>query len=90
MGQGKITRYDCSWFYLRKRHLCPNCKTVLERKTREVVVNSESEEAQNYDFSCVDTYLVGNVRFVTFYFACPSCMTVYEIKELKKLKKHRK
>ena len=66
MIHGKITRYDCSWFYLIRSHFCPNCKTALERKKKEVVVNSESEEAKNYDFSCVDTYLHGNIKFVTF------------------------
>ena len=90
MIHGKITRYDCSWFYLRRSHFCPNCKTALERKKKEVVVNSESEEAKNYDFSCVDTYLHGNIKFVTFYFECPSCRTVYEIRELKTLEKRRK
>ena len=87
MIDGKITRYDCSWFYLGKSHFCPGCKTVMERKKREVIVNSESEEAKNYDFSCADTYLRGNVKFVTFYFECPSCGAVYEIGELRKLEK---
>lgn len=51
MIDGKITRYDCSWFYLGKSHFCPGCKTVLERKKREVIVNSESEEAKNYRYN---------------------------------------
>ena len=25
MIDGKITRYDCSWFYLGKSHFCPGC-----------------------------------------------------------------
>lgn len=87
MMHGKITQYDCSWFYLRRKHFCPNCKNTLERKKREVVVNSESEEAKNYDFSCVDTYLHGNIKFVTFFFECPSCRMIYEISELKTLEK---
>jgi len=87
MIHGKITRYNCSWFYLRKKHFCPSCQNTLERKKREVVVNSESEEARNYDFSCVDTYLCGNIKFVTFYFECPSCGKTYEIRELKTLEK---
>ena len=90
MIHGISYEYCCSWFYLRKKHLCPNCITALGLKKREVIVNSESEEAKNYDFSCVDTYLRGNIKFVTFYFECPSCQTAYEIKELKKLEKARK
>lgn len=87
MIHGKIIRFDCSWFYLRKKHFCSKCKTTLERKKREIVVNSESEEAKNYDFSCADTCLHGNIKFITFYFECPSCSKVYEISELKALEK---
>ncbi len=87
MIHGKITRYDCSWFYLIRRHLCPNCKTVLERNKREIVVNSKSDEAKNYDFSCVDTFLHGNIKFVTYYFECTKCRAIYEISELKALDK---
>lgn len=90
MIHGISYQYNCSWFYLRKKHLCPNCKTILEKQKREIVVNSESEEAKNYDFSCVDTYLWGNIKFVTFYFKCPSCKKDYEISELKKIEKMRK
>lgn len=90
MIHGVSYQYNCSWFYLRKRHFCPNCKAVLQRKKREVVVNSESEEAKNYDFSCVDTYLHGNIKFVTFYFECPCCRTAYEIRELNTLEKRRR
>ena len=90
MIHGISYQYNCSWFYLRKRHYCPNCEAILRRKKREVIVNSESEEAENYDFSCVDTYLYGNIKFVTFFFECPSCKTVYEISELKTLEKRRR
>lgn len=87
MVHGISYRYNCSYFYLKKRHFCPKCKTVLELRKREVIVNSASEEAKNYDFSCVDTYMVGNIKFVTFYFGCPNCGAVYEISELKKIEK---
>jgi len=87
MVHGKITRYNCSWIYLRKKHLCFNCNTALVRKKKEVIVNSESEEAKDYDFSCVDTYLHGNIKFITFYFECPKCGATYEISELKALEK---
>ena len=87
MIHGKIVRYDCGWLYLRKTHFCPKCKAILELKKREVVVNSESEEAKDYDFSCVDTYLRGTIKFVTFHFECPNCRTVFEIRELKKIEK---
>lgn len=73
-------------FISEKAIFAPDVKPCW-RERREVIVNSESEEAKNYDFSCADTYLRGNVKFVTFYFECPSCGAVYEIGELKKLEK---
>jgi len=89
MIHGISYQYDCSWLYLKRRHFCPMCNATLTRNRHEVVVNSESEEAKNYDFSCLDTYMHGNIKFVTFYFSCSKCNAVYEIKELKKCEKKR-
>ena len=90
MVHGISYQYNCSWFFLKKRHWCPKCKVILELKKKEKIVNSESEEARNYDFSCVDTYMVGNIKFVTFYFECPNCGAIYEIRELKRIEKELK
>ena len=90
MIHGKIIRYDCSRFYLKKKHFCTKCKTMLNIKKKEIVVNSESDEAENFDFSCADTYLYGNIKFVTFYFQCPNCKTIYEINELKEIERSKR
>ena len=87
---GRITSYPCSTHYLNKKHFCFQCNGMLEKKIRRVVVNSASEEARNYDFSVGDMYCRGNVEFVTFYFECPECGTVYEIAELKRLGNRKK
>lgn len=87
---GRITQYPCSTHYLNKKHFCFQCNGMLEKKIRRVVVNSASEEARNYDFSVGDMYCRGNVEFVTFYFECPECGTVYEIAELKRLGNRKK
>lgn len=90
MINGVITRFNCGLFFLfKKRHYC-QCGEVLERKKREVIVNSKSEEAKNYDFEVVDQCLHGNVKFITYYFECPNCRKVYEIGELKKIEKTQK
>ena len=59
---------------------------MLSKKTREVIVNSESEEEKKYDFSVGDLYLHGNIKFVTYYYECPKCRSTYEIRELKRRK----
>ena len=50
---GFILTYNCTEFFLRKKHFCSACGAVLERKKREVVVNSKSEEAKNYNFASI-------------------------------------
>ena len=90
MAHGIKWQYDCSLCYLFKKHNCHICQNVLDRKKHEIIVNSFSEEAKNYDFSIADTYAVGDVKFITYYFACPKCGAVYEIKKLKKIEKEQK
>ena len=71
--------------YLRKPHFCPDCKTKLKTVKVSKVVNWKSPEAKDYDFSSVDTYLVGNIKFVWKEFECPSCNRHITVKEMKKL-----
>jgi len=90
MSHGSKVVFECSLYFLYKKHYCFNCQGVLERKKREKIVHSESEEAKNYDFAMVDTFLRGNIKFITYYFECPKCKTIYEIKELKKMEKEKR
>jgi len=87
MIHGVIVRYNCSLYFLFKKHYCHECQSTYVRKKREKIVHSESKEAKNYDFQVVDTGLYGNIKFVTYYFECPKCETIYEIEELKEIEK---
>lgn len=77
-------------FFFRKKHYCEKCSALLVTKKREKIVNSFSEEAKNYDFSLLDTYLVGNIKFVTYYFECSNCKTIYENLELIRIEKEKR
>ena len=90
MIHGSKVILNCSLYFLFKKHYCSNCRGTLERKKREKIVHSESAEAKDYDFSMADTFLYGNIKFTTYYFKCPECETIYEIKELKKLEKEKR
>ena len=70
-------------FYRKRKHYCSRCGELLMPIKQEKVVNSETEEAKNYDFQNVDTYMVGNIKFVSFAFKCPACDTSYTIREQK-------
>ncbi len=89
MFMNVINRFDCGLYFFYKKHYCSNCNGLLERKKREKIVNSHSEEAKKYDFSMPggDTFLIGDVKFVTYYFECSDCGRKYEISELKRIEK---
>ena len=79
-----VKREWSSPIFCLKTHYCPCCKERLEKTKTETIVNSASEEAKNYDFSNVDTYLVGNIKFVRTAFRCNRCDKTYSIEGLKK------
>ena len=90
MIDGMKISYECSLYFLLKKHSCPECNNILERKKHEKIVHSESEEAKNYDFFDGEAYLYGNIKFVTFYFECSKCGATYEVLELEKIEKQKK
>lgn len=79
-----VKREWSSPIFCLKTHYCPCCNERLEKTKTETIVNSALEEAKNYDFSNVDTYLVGNIKFIRTAFRCNKCDKTYSIDELKK------
>lgn len=72
-----------------KSHNCPNCNNKLEKNKQKAIVNSKSEEANDYDFSLGgDEFLCGNTKFVRTAFYCNKCNRLYSIKELKEAEKN--
>lgn len=85
--------YNETPFYVHwKKHFCPECGTRLKTAYDSVVVNSNSPEAKNYDFSIAagDNHLTGDVEFRTSYFKCPKCEFSISFDEMKKLEKDKK
>lgn len=70
-----------------KSHKCPCCNGKLEKRKTETIVNSESKEAKDYDFSSGDNFLSGNIKFIRTVFYCKKCDYTCSIKELKESKK---
>ncbi len=80
--------YNVNPFYVHwKKHACPRCGAKLKTAYDSVVVNSDSPEAKNYDFSVGDTYLKGDVEFRMSFFRCPECGFEIAFDEMKKLEK---
>ncbi len=68
-----------------KKHYCPHCNELLNKIKIETIVNSNSKEAKNFDFSSADGdgFLIGNIKFIRTAFRCNKCNKTYSIKEVK-------
>jgi len=82
---------DATPFYVHwKKHFCPKCGKKLELRYISKIVNSNSPEAKDYDFSVGDTFFVGNVEFRTRYLHCTNCKLNISFKEMKQQKRREK
>ncbi len=70
-------------FYFCKAHFCPDCGGKLDKTAVSKVINSLSEEAKNFDFSCGDVFLAGNVKFTWNEFECSVCKKHFSVNEIK-------
>ena len=73
-----------------KKHDCPVCNDPLTVTKVSKVVNSRSVEAKDYDFSSVDTDMVGNIKFVRTAFRCDACDKVFSIREIREIERSKK
>ena len=72
-------------FYLMKKHYCPKCGSRLKKSLVSKVVNSESLEAKNYDFSNHDFgRMKGDVKFYWHDFLCMDCGKQITVAEMKR------
>lgn len=70
-------------FFFMKKHYCPQCKVKMQVVKLSKIINSNSPEAKNYDFSNGDTFLTGDVEFITKALKCPECNRVMTYKDMK-------
>lgn len=84
-----VKYFERDTLYLKKEHLCPNCQNKLETVKCSQVVNSNSPEAKDFDFSMGvgrnKKWLIGDVKFVWKEFECPECKAHFTVNELKKI-----
>ena len=75
-------------FWVRfKKHYCPTCMNLLTTTKVSKIVNSNSEEAKDYDFSSGDTYMIGNIKFIWTEFLCAACGKTYSLQEIRENEK---
>ena len=78
-------------FWVRfKKHYCPTCMNLLTTTKVSKIVNSNSEEAKDYDFSSGDTYMIGNIKFIWTEFLCTACGKTYSLQEIRENEKKTK
>ena len=73
-----------------KKHYCPSCGTKLTRIKASKIVNSRSPEAENYDFSSGDSFMVGDVELIWTEFYCPTCEKRISIDEMRRIEKEQR
>lgn len=79
-------KYVCNdFFYLIKKHFCPDCKTLLKKVKVSRIVNSSSPEAKDFDFTSGDSWLFGDIKFIWKEFECPKCGRRITVKEMQKI-----
>lgn len=62
-----------------RKHFCHICQNQLIQRKHEKVVNSKSSEAKYYDFSLLDTNIIGNCTFIHKVFYCSTCNEEIEV-----------
>ena len=78
-------------FYVNfKKHYCPDCGKKLAKTKVSRIVNSNSPEADDFDFHAQDTYMIGNVKFIWTEFQCSACKKNFTIDEMKQIEKSQK
>ena len=85
MPYGKKVVYQ-DVMYLRKNHFCPTCEGKVDIVDVSRIVDSNSAEAENFDFSLSrKTQMVGEIEFHWKEFECKECAKRYTIDEMKKI-----
>lgn len=74
------------------KHNCPQCGKQLKVRYESKIVNSNSEEAKNYNFSSGggDYILSGDVDFRVPYFFCLTCQRRLSIDDIMHIEKQSK
>jgi hypothetical protein len=85
--RNKNINWDNPMYLFLKKHKCPSCNNKITPKKVRKVINSKSVEAKEYDFSCGDSYLIGDVEFTFYIFNCEKCTKEFKIEEIRKYEK---
>ena len=81
--QGYSKRYSISARV--ESHFCLNCHALLDVVKKEKIVNSESEEAKDFDFSSDEGRRIGNIKFIYDVFHCAKCDSEYSIRDVRRV-----
>ena len=64
------------------KHYCPYCNNLLHVRIKTHIVNSESEEANNFDFHTFGGNMIGNIKFNWDVFYCEYCNVEFAIRDI--------
>ncbi|MBR2410596.1 MAG: hypothetical protein IKB08_02610 [Clostridia bacterium] len=81
--KGYSFKCESPFFVFFKKHYCPKCNGRLLRSKVSEIINSESEEAANFNFEAAGITVKGNMKFTHIEFFCADCQKYYTVKETK-------
>lgn len=87
MISGKKFVNNAIFYTIFKKHYCPVCGTKLSGIKTSKIVDSNSPEAKNYDFTLGDSFMTGDVEFIWKEFYCPSCGKKIFVSEMRNYEK---
>jgi len=59
-------------------------------RKKSQVVNSASEEAKDFDFAVVDSFMIGNIKFIFDVYYCKKCDLDMSIKSIRRYEREQK
>lgn len=81
--------FTAPFFVNFRKHYCPDCHVILRKVKISKIVNSNSPEAENFDFHMVDNYMIGDVKFIWTEFQCPNCKRNITITEMRQIERNK-
>ena len=83
---GRVVSLD-GYFYLKKPHFCPKCKTQLEPITVTKTLRTSSPEAKDFNFSSAggNMHLGKYAKYSWKELKCPACNHQLRIEEMKRI-----
>jgi len=71
-------------------HYCRVCNELLKINRNDKIINSESDEAEDFDFSFDESRKIGNIKFSWDVYHCAKCDLYISTKEQRRYEREKR